>query len=50
MLITTTDEVLLEGSKMISSDGIRGYNDAIILSILKKMIPMDTKFQKRFVK
>lgn len=35
---------------MISSDGIRGYNDAIILSILNKTILMDMKFLKRFVR
>ena len=34
-MITTTDEVILGGGKMISSDGIRGYNDVIILSVLK---------------
>ena len=34
-MITTTDEVISGGGKMISSDGIRGYNDVIILSVLK---------------
>lgn len=34
-MITTTDKVIFGGDKMISSDGIRGYNDVIILSILK---------------
>lgn len=36
ILFTTTGVVILGGERMISSDGIRGYNDAIILSILKE--------------
>lgn len=35
-MITLTDGVIFfkEGEEMISSDGIRGYNDAIILTLL----------------
>ena len=38
------------GDRVISSDAIRGYNDAIILSILSKKIPTGTKSLNRFAR